>query len=113
MPTLTPLRPGFGSSEQPTDFAHPPLIEVWLGLELASPSDFTMIEAAQWRNRLGPEWLGTWHLIGAAERHSPGTTLVERQLRRKDVASFEMEGHLVVRLAGLIEINFRRIVNDS
>ena len=81
MPILTPLRSGFGSSEQPPDFAHPPLIEVWLGLELALPSDFTLIEAAQWRNRLGPEWLGAWESIGAAERHSPGTTLVERQLR--------------------------------
>ena len=81
--TLTPLRSGFGSgtSELPQEFAHPPLIEVWLGVEFASPAEFDKIEANEWRTRLGPEWSGAWQSIGPVERHAPGTLQIEKQLR--------------------------------
>ena len=83
MPTLTPLRTGyrFGSSEQPQEYAHPPLIEVWLGVDFVSPADFNDIPAQEWRNRLGPEWPADWQQIGPAERHSSEPHQIERQLR--------------------------------
>ncbi len=83
LPTVTPLRSGygFGTPELPHEFAHPPLIEVWLGIEFASPSDCDKIEATEWRARLGPEWPAVWQTIGPAERHAPGTSQVEKQLR--------------------------------
>jgi uncharacterized protein (TIGR04255 family) len=79
----TPLRSGyrFGSADLPQEFAHPPLIEAWLGVEFGAPIDFTKIDASVWRQRLGPEWPASWQLIGAAERHAPGVTLIENQLR--------------------------------
>lgn len=78
-----PLRSGyrFGTSELPNEFAHPPLIEAWLGVEFGEPADFSKIDATEWRNRLGPEWPATWQSIGAAERHAPGVTQIETQLR--------------------------------
>jgi uncharacterized protein (TIGR04255 family) len=83
LPAATPLRTGyrFGTAELPQEFAHPPLIEVWLGVEFSAPPDFAAISAAQWRQRLGPEWPASWQLIGAAERHAPGVTQIEHQLR--------------------------------
>jgi uncharacterized protein (TIGR04255 family) len=83
MPTATPLRSGFrfGSVDLPNEFAHPPLTEAWLGVEFAPPTDFSKIEAQEWRQRLGPEWPAVWQLIGAAERHSLGMSPVEKQLR--------------------------------
>ena len=83
MPTLTPLRSGygFGLPELPQEFAHPPLIEVWLGVDFDLPADFDEIGAAEWHERLGPEWPAAWQSIGPRERHAPGTTLIERQLR--------------------------------
>lgn len=82
MPTLTPLRSGFGfgTPEPPQEFAHPPLIEVWLGVDFGSPAEFDEIVAAEWHNRLGPEWPAVWQTIGPNERHAPGTTRIERQL---------------------------------
>jgi hypothetical protein len=80
---VTPLRSGFrfGSPELPHEFAHPPLIEAWMGVEFAAPVDFTSVEASEWRKRLGPEWPAIWQSIGPVERHAPGTTLIERQLQ--------------------------------
>jgi uncharacterized protein (TIGR04255 family) len=65
----------------PHEFAHPPLIEAWMGVEFAAPIDFTSVEASEWRKRLGPEWPAIWQSIGPVERHAPGTTLIERQLQ--------------------------------
>lgn len=82
MPGTTPLRSGFrfGTPELPHEFAHPPLIEAWLGVEFCEPADFTKIEPAEWRNRLGPEWTASWQPI-AADHHAPGMTRTGRQLR--------------------------------
>ena len=83
MPTLTPLRTGyrFGTSEQPQEYAHTPLIEVWLAVEFAPPTGFDEIPASDWRERLGPEWPADWRSIGSAERHSSEPAHAERQLR--------------------------------
>ena len=83
LPTLTPLRSGFGfgTPVPPQEFAHPPLIEVWLGIDFDLPADFDEVVAAEWHERLGPEWPAVWQSIGPTERHTPGTTRIERQLR--------------------------------
>ena len=83
MPTLTPMRFGysFGSPELSPEFAYPPLIEVWLGVDFASPANFHEVTAADWRQRLGPEWPAIWQSIGPAERHAPGRPSIEQQLR--------------------------------
>ncbi len=83
MPTATPLRSGFrfGVPELPHEFAHPPLIEAWLGVEFTAPADLSRIEPAEWRRRLGPEWPAVCRTIGAAERHIPDVTQLEKQLR--------------------------------
>ena len=83
MLTVTPLRTGyrFGASDLPPEFAHPPLIEAWLGVEFDSAVDLSSISAAAWRQRLGPEWLAEWQSIGPVERHAPGTTQIELQMQ--------------------------------
>ncbi len=83
MATATPLRSDvrFATSELPSEFAHPPLTEVWLGVEFSAPTDFASIEANDWRERLGPEWPAKWQSIGSAERHAPAMTHRENQLR--------------------------------
>jgi uncharacterized protein (TIGR04255 family) len=82
LPTLTPPRSGFGfgTPEPPQEYAHPPLIEVWLGVNFDSPADFDQVVAGDWHERLGPEWPPVWKSIGPAERHAPRTTQTERQL---------------------------------
>ena len=83
MPTSIPVRTEFrfGSNELPSDFAHPPLIEAWLGVEFTDAVDFAKVDAKEWRRRLGPEWQSAFQSIGPAERHAPGMTQVENQLR--------------------------------
>jgi uncharacterized protein (TIGR04255 family) len=83
MPALTPIRTGyrFGSSEQPLEYAHPPLIEVWLGVEFAPPTGFDAIEGTVWRERLGPEWPSDWQSIGSGEHRLSDSADSERQLR--------------------------------
>ena len=83
MSSATPLTSDFrlGPPELPHEFAHPPLIEAWLGVEFSPSVDFQTIEAAQWRHRLGPEWSADWQSIRADEHHAPGIAPIERQLR--------------------------------
>lgn len=83
MPAVSLLRSGFrfGTQELPSEFAHPPLNEVWLGVEFAAPTDLTEIDANALRRLLGPEWPAVWQAIGPAERHSPSQTQSERQIR--------------------------------
>lgn len=82
MPDSTPLTPDFrvGPSELPNEFAHPPLIEVWLGVEFSPPVDLLAIESAQWRHRMGPEWSGTWQSIRDHVHRVPAASQIERQL---------------------------------
>ena len=83
VPNTTPLRSGFrfGPVDVPIEFAHPPLIEVWLGAEFDSSVDLTSISPSEWRKKLGPEWPATAQSIGAAERHNPASTQIEQQLQ--------------------------------
>lgn len=83
MPTAVPLRSGFRfeSADVPIEYAHPPLIEAWLGVDFASPEGLVGIDATELRRRLGPEWPAVWQSIGSAERHAPTSTQVEQQLR--------------------------------
>lgn len=83
MQTATPLQsePRHTTSELPREFAHPPLIEAWLGVEFDSVANLNEIDARTWRDHLGLEWQGSWQLIGPAERHAPGQTQIEKQLR--------------------------------
>ena len=83
MPTGTPLQSGIrpGPPELPQEFAHPPLIEVWLGIEFDFLTNFEQIEAQEWRRRLGPEWPSVWQTIGPVERHAPAVAQIEKQLR--------------------------------
>lgn len=78
----SPLTSDFrlGSSELPHEFAHPPLIEAWIGVEFSAGVDFQTIEAAEWRRRFGPEWSAAWQSIRANEHHAPGIARIERQL---------------------------------
>ncbi len=79
---MTPLRSGFGfgTPEPPTEFAHPPLIEVWLGIDFGPAACFDEITIEQWHHRLGPEWPAVWQSIGPSERHSPRARKQERQI---------------------------------
>lgn len=83
MPSGTPLQSGVRlvSPELPHEFAHPPLIEVWLGVEYDDPVNFEPVEAMEWRRRLGPEWPPVWRTIGPVERHAPAVTHVEKQMQ--------------------------------
>lgn len=82
MPASTPIHSEFrfGHSELPSEFAHPPLIEAWLGVEFAASVNFARIDAKEWRRHLGPEWQSSFQPIGAAERHAPSATSIENQL---------------------------------
>ena len=82
MPGTTLLRSGFrfGTSDLPYEFAHPPLIEAWLGVEFDCPTDFMNVEATEWRQRLGPEWPVSCQSVGPAEHHAPRMQAIERQL---------------------------------
>lgn len=105
MPALTPLRSGFGfgTPEPPQEYAHPPLVEVWLGIDFDLSTDLNQVLAAQWHDRLGPEWPAVWQSIGPAERYGPRTTIVEGQMRdvmgdrgirfRREGFSFGWLGH--------------------
>jgi uncharacterized protein (TIGR04255 family) len=68
-------------SDPPTEYAHPPLIEAWLGVEFSSPAQLITVDATEWKQRLGPEWPAVWQSIGPVERHAPAITQLERQLR--------------------------------
>lgn len=82
MSSATPLRPEFHAEphELPQEFAHPPLIESWLGVEFGG-SPLPMLDAKDWRQRLGPEWLSTWQSIGIEQHHAPGMSQIEREIR--------------------------------
>ena len=105
MPTLTPLRSGFGFGipDPPQEYAHPPLIEAWLGVDFDVSTDFHEITASAWHDRLGPEWPVVWPSAGPTDRPSLSATGSERQMRdvmgdrgirfRREGFSFGWLGH--------------------
>lgn len=67
MPTTLPVRTGFrvaGSEVTPPEYAHPPLVESWLAVEFVEGRDRFEVDAAHLRERLGPEWSGSWQTLG-------------------------------------------------
>ncbi|MDB5345585.1 MAG: hypothetical protein JWP89_3962 [Schlesneria sp.] len=63
MVTPTPVRSGFrvaGQDAPSTIYAHPPLVESWLGVDFATPVDLASAGLQALRVQLGPEWLNTW-----------------------------------------------------
>ena len=80
--TLRPTRSGFGfgAADPPQEYDHPPLIEVWLGVEFDPPLIWNDAVEAAIHQRLGSDWGRIWKSIGPAERHSFETTRIERQL---------------------------------
>lgn len=66
MVTPTPVRSGFrvaGQEAPPTVYAHPPLVESWLGVEFADPIQATEADLLKLREKLGPEWPGKWNSV--------------------------------------------------
>jgi len=53
---------GTGGEQLPT-YAHPPLIESWLGADFVAEPDRFEIDVAALRERLGPEWFGSWQSV--------------------------------------------------
>jgi uncharacterized protein (TIGR04255 family) len=49
-----------GPDPVPAVYAHPPLVESWLGVDFAEPVELVSSDADALRAALGPEWLGTW-----------------------------------------------------
>lgn len=94
---------GFGIPEPAQEYAHPPLIEVWLGVDFEAPANFDEIVAAEWHDRLGPEWPAVLQSVGPTDQHSPRTTSMHRQMRdvmgdrairfRREGFSFGWLGH--------------------
>ena len=63
MATPSPVRSGFrlaGPDATPNVYAHPPLVESWLGIDFAADVALSAADAESLRGALGPEWPGTW-----------------------------------------------------
>ena len=66
MPATLPVRSGFrvtGPEVSPPEYAHPPLIESWLAVDFVEGQDRFELDAATLRERLGPEWFGSWQVV--------------------------------------------------
>ena len=66
MPTTLPVRYGFvsGSSHlTPPDYAHPPLIECWLGVDFVDSLEQFEVDPTALRESLGAEWFGSWQTV--------------------------------------------------
>ena len=67
MPTSLPVRTGFrvaGTDVIAPEYAHPPLVESWLGVEFVEGRERFEVDATQLCERLGPEWFGSWRSVG-------------------------------------------------
>lgn len=63
MSTPAPVRSGFrmaGPDVPVAIYAHPPLVESWLGVEFSEPTGLSVADSAKLRTALGPEWPGAW-----------------------------------------------------
>jgi len=66
MSTPAPVRSGFrmAGPDVPTAiYAHPPLVESWLGVEFSQPTGLSVADSSQLRATLGPEWPGAWKSV--------------------------------------------------
>lgn len=66
MPATLPVRSGFrvsGAEMTSPEYAHPPLVESWLAVDLVEGRVGFELDAARLRERLGPEWSGSWREV--------------------------------------------------
>jgi len=66
MPAALPVRSGFrvaGPAVSPPEYAHPPLVESWLAVDFVEGRERFELDAAALRERLGPEWFGSWQVV--------------------------------------------------
>ena len=66
MPATLPVRSGFrvgGPDVSPPEYAHPPLVESWLAVDFVEGKERFELDAAALRERLGPEWFGSWQVV--------------------------------------------------
>ncbi len=66
MPASLPVRSGYrvGASEaSPTEYVHPPLVESWLAVDFVEGRERFEMDAVALRERLGPEWFGSWQVV--------------------------------------------------
>lgn len=66
MPATLPVRSGFrvaGPHVSPPEYAHPPLVESWLAVDFVEGQERFELDAAALRERLGPEWFGSWQVV--------------------------------------------------
>ena len=66
MPATLPVRSGFRVGDpnvSPPEFAHPPLVECWLAVDFVEGKERFEVDATALRERLGPEWFGSWQVI--------------------------------------------------
>jgi len=85
MVTPALLRSGIplaGSGTPPT-YAHPPLVESWLGVEFVEFPSWTDMSSAGLRNTLGPEWTGQWReiVVGSSAGRQLTNAMGDRALR--------------------------------
>lgn len=69
MATPTPVKSGVrvaGPETTPTVYAHPPLVESWLGVDFAVSLDYSDADRRALRETLGPEWPGAWKEISGS-----------------------------------------------
>jgi uncharacterized protein (TIGR04255 family) len=77
MSAALPVCSGFriGNPEvSPPEYAHPPLVECWLAIDFVEMRERFDVEAAALRERLGPEWSGSWQAV------DDDSTFEDRQL---------------------------------
>ncbi|MBS0203425.1 MAG: hypothetical protein JSS49_11035 [Planctomycetes bacterium] len=82
----TPVRSGFrmaGPEDAPTAYAHPPLVESWLGVEYSAESEWSSADSDTLRAALGPEWPGTWktYTQGSVTGRQLTNVMADRALR--------------------------------
>lgn len=69
MPTQSPVRSGFrmaGPDAAPAVYAHPPLVESWLGIDFVTDVALSAADCDALRVALGPEWPGAWNEVASA-----------------------------------------------
>lgn len=84
MVTPTPVRSGFrvaGQDAPATIYAHPPLVESWLGVDFRTPVDLASADLQALRVQLGPEWLDRWKLIESGAARQITNVMGDRALR--------------------------------
>ena len=84
MVTPTPVRSGFrvaGQDAPSTVYAHPPLVESWLGVDFVTPVDLASADLQALRVQLGPEWLDRWKQVESGSVRQITNVMGDRALQ--------------------------------